>query len=378
VTAGALAGLRVVEFAGLAPAPFATMMLADHGAEVIRVDRLRPTVPDPDLLGRGRATLAADLKDAEALESVRRLVDGADVLVEGFRPGVMERLGLAPAGCLERNPGLVYGRMTGWGQDGPLARAAGHDLNYIALSGALGAIGPADEPPTTPLNLVGDFGGGGLLLAFGILAALVERNRSGRGQVVDAAMIDGAALLTTHLHSMLAEGAWTGARGRNLLDGGAPFYRSYAAADGRYVSVGAIEPQFYAELLRGLELDAATLPDQHDEAEWPRMHALLAERFAQRTRDEWTQLFGAGDACVHPVLDPTEAGDGQHARDRGTFVTVDGIRQPAPAPRFDRTPSPQPRIRAEATQELLHSWGLTSEEAARMVRSGDREEAMTR
>ncbi len=377
MSSGALVGLRVVEFAGLAPGPFATMMLADHGAEVIRVDRLAPTVAEPDLLGRGRATLAVDLKDPEALEAVRRLVDGADVLVEGFRPGVMERLGLAPAECLERNPGLVYGRMTGWGQDGPLARSAGHDLNYIALSGALGAIGPSAQPPTTPLNLVGDFGGGGLLLAFGILAALVERSRSGRGQVVDAAMIDGATLLTTHLHSMMAEGVWTGTRGRNLLDGGAPFYRSYATADNRYVSVGAIEPQFYAELLRGLELDPAELPDQGDEAEWPSMHALFAERFGRRTRDEWTQVFGSGDACVHPVLEPTEAGDDPHARARGTFVTVDGIRQPAPAPRFDRTPSPQPRRRAQATQELLLSWGLTGEEAARVVRADDREEAMT-
>lgn len=363
---GPLTGLRVVELAGLAPAPFATMMLADHGAEVVRVDRPTPTVPGPDLLGRGRETLAVDLKDPAQREVVARLVDAADVLVEGYRPGVMERLGLGPQECLGRNPRLVYGRMTGWGQDGPLAAAAGHDLNYIALSGALGAMGPADQPPAVPLNLVGDFGGGGLLLAFGILAALVERATSGRGQVVDAAMVDGASLLTTHLHSLMAGGEWSRARGGNLLDGGAPFYRTYRAADGRHVSVGAIEPQFYAQLLAGLGLDPDDLPPQMEPAGWPRLHAVFAEAFAARDRDAWTEVFGVGDACVHPVLEPDEVATAAHSLARNAFVEVDGIPQPAPAPRFDRTPSSEPLPRRGASVQLLRRWGLTEQDLARV------------
>lgn len=369
---GPLAGLRVVEFAGLAPAPFAAMMLADHGAEVIRIDRMAPTVTGPDLLGRGRATLGVDLKDPAQREAVERVVDAADVLLEGFRPGVMERLGLGPDVVLQRNPSLVYARMTGWGQDGPLASVAGHDLNYVALSGALAAIGPADGPPTVPLNLVGDFGGGGLLLAFGVLAALLERGTSGRGQVVDAAMVDGAALLTTHLHSLMAGGEWSAPRGCNLLDGGAPFYRTYRTADGRYMSVGAIEPQFYAELLDGLGLDPADLPHQNDTAAWPRLHETFAEVFRTRDRDDWVTVFGAGDACVQPVLDPLEAGDGAHARARRTFLEVGGIRQPAPAPRFDRTPSGDPVPQHSVDAYTLRRWGLGDEDIARLAVSAVR------
>jgi alpha-methylacyl-CoA racemase len=364
VSTGPLAGLRVVELAGLAPAPFAAMMLADHGAEVVRVDRPRPTVDEPDLLGRGRATLGVDLKDAEARDAVLALVDAADVLIEGFRPGVMERLGLGPEVCLARNPRLVYGRMTGWGQDGPLAQLAGHDLNYVAITGALGAIGPAGQPPTPPVNLLGDFGGGGLLLAFGILAALHERSLSGRGQVVDAAMVDGASLLTTHLHSLMAQGAWTGGRGENLLDGGAPFYRAYAASDGRYLSVGAIEPQFYAALLDGLGLDPADLPPQLDRAGWPALHERFAAVFATQPRDHWAELFDGTDACVHPVLEPAEAHTSPHLAARGTYVEVDGVRQPAPAPRFDRSTGSQAGRRAPATTDQLRDWGLDAAQAA--------------
>ena len=360
MTEGPLAGLRVVEMAGLAPAPFATTMLADHGAEVIRVDRTTPTVMEPDLLGRSRTVVHLDLKASGAVDAVLELLDGADVLIEGFRPGVMERLGLGPDVALARNPGLVYGRMTGWGQTGPLARSAGHDLNYIALSGALGAVGPAGAPPTPPLNLVGDFGGGGMLLAFGVLAALVERSHSGRGQVVDAAMVDGAAMLTTHLHTMLADGTWDGARGDNILDGGAPFYRCYTTSDDRYVSVGAIEPQFWTLLLEGLGLAGETLPDRDDRAQWPAVAERLAAVFATRTRDEWTGVFGGTDACVEPVLEPGEAPQAPANAERDVFVEVDGVVQPSPAPRFDRTPSSTPRPRAVAAGEDLVGWGLSA------------------
>ncbi|CAN5532819.1 CaiB/BaiF CoA-transferase family protein [soil metagenome] len=364
---GPLTGVRVVEFAGLAPAPFATMMLADHGAEVVRIDRRLPTVHEPDLLGRGRAVLHVDLKDATAASAVRRLVDGADVLVEGFRPGVMERLGLGPEECLGRNPRLVYGRMTGWGQTGRLARSAGHDINYVALSGALGAIGPAGGPPVPPTNMVGDFGGGGLLLAFGIVSALVERARSGRGQVVDAAMIDGAGLFTTHLHSMRADGSWTGARGENILDGGAPFYRCYATSDAGYMSVGSIEPAFYALLLAGLGLDPTELPTQLDSAGWPALHARFEERFAARTRAEWTATFADTDACVHPVLLPEEVAGAPLTVERSAFVTVGGLAQPAPAPRFGRTVSGVPLPRRPAASAALASWGLADDEIASLV-----------
>jgi alpha-methylacyl-CoA racemase len=365
---GPLAGVRVLEFTGLAPAPFACMVLADLGADVVRIDRPgRLPASDAEVLLRGRrCAVAADLKDAAARDAVLALADGADVLVEGFRPGVMERLGLGPDVCLERNPRLVYGRMTGWGQDGPLAQAAGHDIDYIALAGALHPIGERGGAPVPPANLLGDFGGGGLLLAFGVLAALVDRATSGRGQVVDAAMVDGAALLSTYLHGMAARGMWTDQRGSNLLDGGAPFYRSYRTLDGGWMAVGAIEPQFYAELVRLLGLDAAALPDQMDRSRWPDLEAAIAAAFAERSRDEWTKVFDATDACVSPVLAPGEAHTHPHNAARGTFVEVAGLTQPAPAPRFARTPATAAPAAPSSTGDpaVLTEWGLTPDQAA--------------
>lgn len=348
---GPLAGLKVVEFAGLAPAPFACMLLADLGADVMRVDRAVASAhgPEPappagptDILGRGRRSIAVDLKSPAGQALVMGLIAGADVLVEGFRPGVMERLGLGPAECLARNPRLVYGRMTGWGQDGPMARAAGHDIDYIALAGALHLIGREGERPVPPANLLGDFAGGGLLLSFGILAALFERAASGLGQVVDAAMVDGAALFTTFLHGLRAAGAWTDRAGVNLLDGGAAFYDTYETADGKYVAVGAVEPQFYAELLEriGLDVDPG---DQLNPTAAEANRSALAARFRQRTRDDWAADLQTTDACVAPVLSLAEAPAHAHNRARAVFVEVGGVVQPAPAPRFSRTPAPSPQ-----------------------------------
>jgi alpha-methylacyl-CoA racemase len=344
--AGPLAGLRVVEMAGLAPGPFAATVLADLGADVIRIDRATPgqdvlTLPD-DPLARSRRSVGIDVKTPAGLELVRRLVDRADVFVEGFRPGVAERMGLGPEECLDRNPRLVYGRVTGWGQDGPLATTAGHDINYIAIAGALDPVGRSGERPVPPVNFVGDFGGGGLLLAMGILAALHERVGSGRGQVVDASMVDGAALLTTQLHGMHAIGIWPGGRGENTLDGGAPYYDTYRTSDGLHVAVGAIEERFWADLLRVLDLDPTAMPDRHDPANWPAVREILTATFATRTRDEWTALAEGTDACLTPVLSPWEAADHPHNAARETFVQVGGVTQPAPAPRFDRTPHRPP------------------------------------
>jgi alpha-methylacyl-CoA racemase len=366
---GPLAELRVVEMAGLAPGPFACTILADLGADVIRVDRVTPgvdvlTVPG-DPLARSRRSIGVDVKSPDGVELVRRLVDRADVFVEGYRPGVAERMGLGPAECLARNPGLVYGRITGWGQDGPMAPAAGHDINYIAIAGALAAIGPAGERPVPPLNLVGDFGGGGLLLAMGLLAALFERNGSGRGQVVDASMVDGAALLTTQLHGLHAAGLWNRARGENMLDGGAPFYGTYRTSDGRYIAVGAIEQRFWADLVRVLELDAGSLPDRSNPDNWPAVREVMAARIATRTRDEWTKLAEGTDACLTPVLSPWEAAEHPHNAARGTFVEVGGVVQPAPAPKFDRTPAGHPTPPSPTgadTVAVLTELGLTADQ----------------
>jgi alpha-methylacyl-CoA racemase len=374
---GPLTGLRVVEMAGLAPAPFACTVLADLGADVIRVDRARPgadvfVIPG-DPLARSRRSVGVDVKSADGLDLVRRMVDRADVFIEGYRPGVAERMGLGPADCHERNPGLVYGRMTGWGQDGPLAPTAGHDINYIGIAGALEGIGRAGERPVPPVNLVGDFGGGGLLLAMGVLAALFERATSGRGQVVDASMVDGAALLTAQMYGMRAAGMWPGGRGENLLDGGAPFYDTYRAADGRYVAVGAIEQRFWMDLLGVLGLDAGSLPDRMNPANWPAVREVLTARIATKSRDEWAKLADGTDACLTPVLTPWEAAEHPHNAARGTFVEVDGVTQPAPAPRFDRTPagSPtKPPAPGADTEPVLRELGLEPEEIEKLRAAG--------
>ncbi|WP_328323242.1 CoA transferase [Kribbella sp. NBC_00382] len=362
---GPLSGVKVVELAGLGPAPFACMMLAELGAEVLRIERpgggLAMGPPELELLNRGRRNVALNLKNPAAIDTVLQLVAGADVLIEGFRPGVAERLGLGPEACHEVNPKLVYGRMTGWGQDGPLAQSAGHDIDYLALSGALHLIGRAGGPPQVPVNLLGDFAGGSLYLVVGILAAVVEARGSGHGQVVDAAIVDGAAHLTTIVHGALAAGNWQLQRGTNLLDTGAPFYDVYETSDGEFMAVGAIEPQFYDELIRLLAVDA---PDRYDQANWPELHKLLTGTFAQRTQAEWTEIFDGTDACVSPVLRP--AADHPHLVARGTFVDHDGVRQPAPAPRFSRTPTQlgQPPARAgQHTREALADWGIADIEA---------------
>ena len=357
---GALSGVRVIEIASLAPAPFGCMILSDLGADVLRVDRAERCGPDspqpPDPLSRGRRSLGLNLKDPAAIGLLLRLIEDADVLVEGFRPGVAERLGFGPQVCAERNPRLIFARMTGWGQDGPLAPTAGHDIDYIAISGALGLVGRAGESPVPPVNLLGDFGGGGMLLALGILAALVERASSGLGQVIDAAMVDGSALLTSFVYGMRATGSWQDKRGSNLLDGGAPFYDTYATADGEYMAVGALESQFYAALLDGLGLTGAGLPDQHDRAGWPVLRQAFAERFASRSRADWQQVFAGTDACVSPVLSIAEATRHPHAVARSAFADVNGVIQPAPAPRFSRTaadaPTAPPRPGADTDSVL--------------------------
>ena len=368
---GPLQGVRVVELASIGPGPFCAMLLADLGAEVLAVDRPAAAGPGwPLLFGRGRRRVAVDLKHPDGPGLVLDLVAGADALVEGFRPGMAERLGIGPEACLARNPRLVYGRVTGWGQDGPLAGAAGHDIDYIALAGALHPIGPAGGPPVPPLNLLGDFGGGGMLLALGVVAALLEAGRSGRGQMVDAAMVDGAALLTTQLHELLAAGLWTDRRATNLLDGAAPFYTVYETADARHLAVGALEPQFWAELLERIGLPADDLPAQLDRDAWPLVRERLAAVFRTRTRDEWCRLLEGTDACVAPVLSLLEAPSHPHNRARTTFVEVGNVTQPAPAPRFSRTPSAHPDPGGPASHELLATWGLSEERIARLRASG--------
>jgi alpha-methylacyl-CoA racemase len=376
---GPLAGITVVEIAGIGPGPFCAMMLADMGAEVIRVDRAEnvaggdPETPPADLNNRGRRSIGVDLKNPDGVAVVLELVERADALIEGFRPGVAERLGIGPDECLARNPKLVYGRMTGWGQDGPLAGAAGHDINYIALAGALDPIGRRGEAPVPPLNLIGDYGGGGMLLAFGVVCAVLEAQRSGRGQVVDTAMVDGAAVLMTMTHALRAMGVWDDERGTNLLDTGAHFYNVYETADGKYVSIGSIEPQFYAELLRLTGLEGEELPWQHDRAQWPALKERLAAIFKAKTRAEWCELMEGTDVCFAPVLTIPEAMEHPHNVDRGTFVEVAGIRQPGPAPRFSRTApeisSPPPHA-GQHTDEILAAAGFDADRVAKLREAG--------
>ena len=370
---GPLQGLRVIELASIGPGPLCCMLLADLGADVVRVDRLEPSglgvAMDPrhDVNARGRRSVALDLKSEAGRDAVLRLVAGADVLVEGFRPGVTEKLGLGPADCQARNPRLVYGRITGFGQTGPLAAAAGHDLNYIALAGVLHAIGPAGGKPVPPLNLVADYGGGALYLAFGVLSALFERQHSGRGQVVDAAMVDGAASLASIFYGLQAAGTWGEPRGANLLDGGAPFYDSYETADGRFVSLAPLEPKFFAQLAAVLELEPRFVQRQYDRRLWPEMRAAIAAAVRRRTRDEWCARLEGSDACFAPVLSFDEAPLHAHAQARGAFVSVDGVVQPAPAPRFDRTPAPPPRRApavGEHSAEVLLEAGFSDAEVA--------------
>ena len=373
---GPLAGVRVIELAGIGPGPFCAMMLADAGATVLRIDRPSPAPapaaasgsastaePEREFLNRGRQSVVLDLKHPRAVDALLRLVDAADVLLEGFRPGVTERMGVGPETCLARNPRLVYARMTGWGQDGPLATTAGHDIGYIARTGALHALGRAGGRPEFPANLLGDFGGGGMVMAYGICAALVERATSGRGQVVDAAIVDGVASLLAMPLMFLAQGQWQDQRGVNLLDGGVPWYDVYETADGRWMAVGALEPRFYAALLAGLGLPDA--PDRADPRNWPALRALLAARFKERTRDEWTAAFAGTDACVEPVLSLTEAASDQHLAARQTYDTRDGFIQPAPAPRFSRSaatlPGPAPAP-GQHTLQALTAWGLPDAE----------------
>ena len=366
---GPLDGIRVIEIAGIGPGPFCAMMLADMGADVVRVDRASavrggdPDQPPADLLNRSRRSVGIDLKSPEGIEVVMSLVEGADALLEGFRPGVAERLGIGPDACLARNPRLVYGRMTGWGQDGPYAQTAGHDLNYIALAGALHPIGRSGEAPVPPLNLVGDFGGGGMYLAFGIVCALLETRSSGQGQVVDAAMVDGAASLMTAFFGMAATGYWNSERGTNLLDTGAHFYDVYETADGGYISLGPIEAQFYAELRERLGLHGAEWDHQHDRARWGDLSEKLASVIAQRTRDEWCELLEGTDVCFAPVLSLAEAPAHPHHRHRGTFKSVAGVTQPGPAPRFSRTPGeircPPPHA-GQHTDEILGELGASA------------------
>ena len=383
---GPLAGYRIIEIAGIGPGPFAAMLLADMGAEVIRVERAAavrgpaPDTPHPDVARRGRRNIALDLKHPEGVATLLDLVERADALIEGFRPGVMERLGIGPDECLARNPKLVFGRMTGWGQEGPYALAAGHDINYISLAGALAHYGRAGEAPTPPMNMVGDFGGGGMFLAFGVVCGLLEAQRSGVGQVVDTAMVDGTATLMTMFWAMHHMGVYDiSRRGVNLLDTGAHFYDAYECADGEYVSIGSIEPQFYAELLRltGLEGDEE-FARQHDKEQWPHLKVRIGELFRTKTRDEWCEIMEHTDVCFAPVLRMDEAAEHPHNVARQTFVAPGGVTQPAPAPRFSRTVPEIERPPAhdgQHTREVLADWGLSDERIAELLQSGAAKQA---
>jgi len=366
-----LSGLKIVEFAGIGPTPFCAMMLADMGADIVRLDRIEPAdlgmKRDPRLsfTNRGRRSVAIDLKAPRAVEVALRLIDQADAVIEGFRPGVMERLGLGPDVCLASNPRLVYGRMTGWGQDGPLAQVVGHDINFLALTGALHSIGRKDQPPSPPLNLVADLAGGGAYLAFGILCAVLEARHSGVGQVVDGAIVDGVASLLTGVYGARAAGQWSDERGTNYMDGGAPWYDSYETADGKFVAIGPVEGRFYAELLSALGLAADTLPSQHDKAGWPELRRQFSKAFLRKARDEWVAVLKGRDVCVAPVLDLGEALQDPHMQARGSYVEIDGLLQPGPAPRFSKSapeiPS-RPPIPGEHTDAALADWGFSSTE----------------
>jgi alpha-methylacyl-CoA racemase len=386
VRTGPLSGIKIIELAGIGPAPYACMLLADAGAQILRLERAAPGAVERaeqartdgashwDLLNRSRASIGIDLKHPDAVELVLGLVEQADGLIEGFRPGVAERLGVGPDACLARNPRLVYGRMTGWGQDGPMASMAGHDIDYIAIGGALWSFGRADSAPVPPLNMVGDFGGGGMLLAFGMVSALLSVARTGEGQVVDAAMVDGAASLMTMIHAFRRGGLWNEQRGANMLDTGAPFYEVYETADGQWMAVGGIESQFYAELLRGLGLaDDPSLPAQMSRDDWSAMKERFAAAFKTKTRDQWTAVFDGTDACVVPVLSAWEAPAHPHNVARSTFVEMEGVVQPAPAPRFSRTPagiSKPPSFAGEDTVSGLLEWGVDEGVVAKLRESG--------
>jgi alpha-methylacyl-CoA racemase len=376
---GPLSGIRVIEFEAIGPGPFAGMLLADMGADVILIDRPAPSGLGlkrerwNDVMMRGKRSVTLDLKTADCTAAALELAARADVLIEGFRPGVMERLGLGPDVVLKRNPKLVYGRMTGWGQDGPMAARAGHDLNYIALAGVLHAFGRKGEAPVMPLNLVGDFGGGGMLLGFGVACALVEARASGKGQVVDAAMVEGASLLGTMFSGMLAAGTWKEERGSNVLDTGAPWYDVYETKDGEYVSIGSIEPKFYEDLMQRLGLDMQSLPAQHDRKGWPALRKTFSEKFLAKTRDEWCAVFEGSDACFAPVLSFSEARRHAHNAARRSFVTVGRVEQPAPAPRFSRTAAAvrrAPPERGEGGREALQDWALSDSEIDKLKALG--------
>ncbi len=376
---GPLAGVRIIELAGIGPGPFCAMMLADMGADVIRVDRAGavrggdPSTPPADVMNRGRRSIGVDLKSPGGVETVMRLLESADALMEGFRPGVTERLGLGPDDCLARNPALVYGRMTGWGQDGPYALAAGHDINYISLAGARDSYGRRGQAPVPPINMVGDFGGGGMYLAFGMVCAILEARGSGQGQVVDAAMVDGAASLMSFIHGFRAMGVWNDERGTNMLDTGSHFYDVYETSDGRYVSIGSIEPQFYAELREKLDLTDPKWDQQMSRSAWPELKEELAAIFKTRTRDEWCDVMEHTDICFAPVLSLAEAPQHPHNVHRGTFIEYEGITQPRPAPRFSRTDSEIQRPPAHAgqhTDEVLSDYGFGADEIASLRDSG--------
>jgi alpha-methylacyl-CoA racemase len=372
---GPLSGIKIIEIAGIGPGPFCAMMLADLGAEVVRVDRKsnEGNGSNYDVLNRGRKSIAIDLKNPAGIETVLALVEGADALLEGFRPGVMERLGIGPDVCMARNPKLIFGRMTGWGQDGPMAQAAGHDINYIALTGALHSIGRKDAPPTPPLNLVGDFGGGGMLLALGITSALLETQKSGKGQIVDAAMTDGSAALMGIIYGQHGRGAWKTDRQVNMLDGGAHFYDTYECSDGKFISIGSIEPQFYALLLEKAELTDELYTDQHNRDNWPELKTKTAEAFRTKTRAEWCAIMEYTDVCFAPVLDLEEAPQHEHNKARNTFVEIEGVTQHAPAPRFSRTPSStptRPPRAGEHTDDILERWGFSDSKIAALKETG--------